>query len=422
MALNLIRNSKVFFTTNVNATTGVVNTTGFNGGNTFEIQVLDGFSFSQSTNADTITLSEAGPTPNRGQRSYNTSLAPVDFSFSTYVRPTTELAKANAQNGTSYTGSSGQATAEEKYLWSAFASSTGYVGTTAAGWTTAYTAVVAPGYVGSRAQSVVTFGGSQAHQLAKFGIIIVLEATTYVIDNCALDQVTIDFGIDAIATLAWTGKGTALKTLATTLLLTPNANNSTYHITSGSYTGSFAAKDTNAKYIANKLSTSYVGSGVNNDITMNGYIGTNVYTVALTGGSITLSNNLTYLTPSNLGVVNTPITYFTGARAISGTMNAYLRTGTKNTAELFDAISTQATTSSDTKWALAIQMGGLTNPDRLDLVIGGAMMQVPSVTSESVISTTLNFTAQGYVGTNTANTGTYDIEQSNEAQIRYVAA
>ena len=107
MALSLIRNSRLFVTYNVDQVTGVIATSGFTPTNTQEIQVLDGFSFSQNTNADTITLSEAGPTPTRGQRSFNNSLAPVDFSFSTYVRPA------------KYT----TVTAEERFLWNALVSS-----------------------------------------------------------------------------------------------------------------------------------------------------------------------------------------------------------------------------------------------------------------------------------------------------------
>jgi hypothetical protein len=60
------------------------------GDRAFRIPVLEGFSFSQSTNASEITLSEmqdsAGQS-RRGRKSFNDSLAPVDWSFSTYLRP-----------------------------------------------------------------------------------------------------------------------------------------------------------------------------------------------------------------------------------------------------------------------------------------------------------------------------------------------
>ena len=46
MALNLVRNSKVFFTTNVDATTGnILQGSAFTAANTTEIQILDGFTF-----------------------------------------------------------------------------------------------------------------------------------------------------------------------------------------------------------------------------------------------------------------------------------------------------------------------------------------------------------------------------------------
>ena len=423
MAVSLIRNSRVFVTYNVNSVTGLINSgSGFTATNTFEVQVLDGFSFTQSTTAETVVLSEAGPTPSRGQRSFNTQLAPVDWSFSTYARPQSETGLKNLENSTSYVGSAVMARAEEEYLWALFASKDGYIGSSAKGWFTDFDLAYAPGYKGSSAQSVVTFNNSNAHQLGKFGLIVHMEGTVYLIDNCAIESATIDFGIDQITTIAWAGKGTRIRqvTGGSSWTLTAAAGN-TVTFGGGSYTGAAYAKDTTAKYIANKLSTSYVGSGINNDITLNGYIGSNVYTVALTGGNITFANNLTYLTPSNLGVMNVPITYFTGARAITGTLNAYLKTGNKLTGDLFDSILNNASTAADNKYSLAIQLGGITNTNRVDIVVGGAMMQIPTVNAEQVISTTINFTAQGYVGTATANTGTFDIEQSNEAQVRYLA-
>ena len=61
------------------------------GANVWEIPVLDGFSFSQATNSSEITLNEAiNATTGKSRRSrqmFNDSLAPAEWSFSTYVRP-----------------------------------------------------------------------------------------------------------------------------------------------------------------------------------------------------------------------------------------------------------------------------------------------------------------------------------------------
>ena len=56
----------------------------------WEVPVLDGFSFSQSTNQSEISLSEmqgADGLSRRGNRVFTDSLAPAEWSFSTYVRP-----------------------------------------------------------------------------------------------------------------------------------------------------------------------------------------------------------------------------------------------------------------------------------------------------------------------------------------------
>ena len=56
----------------------------------FEIPVLDGFSFSQATNATEVTLNEMSAGSNnsrRGRKMFNDSLAPAEWSFSTYMRP-----------------------------------------------------------------------------------------------------------------------------------------------------------------------------------------------------------------------------------------------------------------------------------------------------------------------------------------------
>ena len=45
----------------------------------------------------------------------------------------------------------------------------------------------------------------------------------------------------------------------------------------------------------------------------------------------------------------------------------------------------------------------------------GAVLTIPTVSTEQVISTTINFTAQGTTGTD------FDLDVSNEIEIRYIA-
>lgn len=373
MAFNLIRNSRVFFTTNVNSL-GIVQTAGgFDATNTREIQVLDGFSFTQNTTAQTITLAEAGAAPVRGQRSFNTALEPVDFSMSTYIRPDVV---------------SGNVAAEESVLWNALASAAA-IGQANAAW------------VAGETESTVSFAHSDVHQLQAFGLLILIDNVCYVIDNAALDSATIDFGIDAIGTIAWAGKGTALRQLSG-VSATQGASVSFTGLGVGS---AAKGKETTARYIANKLSV----------LTISSVSLSKSYTVALTGGSITINNNLTYLTPANLGVVNQPITYFTGTRAVSGSLTAYLRTGTNTSATLLQDFLANVNTASETKYNISLSMGGASTPNRVELDLPLAMLSVPTVSSEQVISTTVNFTAQGSTGS------TYDLEQTNELTVTYIA-
>jgi hypothetical protein len=472
MALNLSRNTRVWFTTNVNSVTGVINdaATAFaatSAANTFEIQVLDGYSFSQATTAQDITINEAGTSPVRGKRAFNTALNPADFTFSTYIRPV----------GTTAT----TVTAIEKCLWNALAgddaidtaptvivsasvatrtvTTTGVVSNvvltgTATGisvgdslWLTAMgdttwnssaagpltvTSVVAStnttiggvfakapaGTVSSTASAstkaargqwfetatgsyaMASLAGSNKNQLQKFGLIFQLDNAFYAIDNCALNQAVIDFGLDAISTIAWSGNGTAVKQLTT--------------LTAASQLSSASAYNTAANYITNKLSTVSLVSKIGGN---DGTAGTS-YIVPITGGSITINNNIKYITPSNIGVVNQPIGYYTGTRAISGTLNAYLRTGTATeTGALLTAL---LASGAETKYKLQVEIGGITNAVHVELEMPGVTLQVPSVDVKDVVSTTINFSAQG--SDTVATNQLYDITATNDLLIRYYSA
>ena len=128
---------------------------------------------------------------------------------------------------------------------------------------------------------------------------------------------------------------------------------------------------------------------------------------------MTIANNLTYLTPANLGVVNRPFTYFTGTRAISGSINAYLRAGATNTAGLLADMLAGSTTDVDPAFAIQVDVGGSSNATKVSFSMPATVLTIPTVATEQVISTTINFTAQG------SATGAFDIGQANELEVRY---
>jgi len=428
MAFNLIRNSRVFYTSNVDTTTGAVKTSGFTTANTREIQVLEGFSFSQNTTSETVTLNEAGAAPVRGQRSFNTALDPADFSFTTYMRP--------QDGGTNIT-------AEECVLWNAMFSATevGTVGSvvnagsfvvgqnytivsadnSAGGATTSFTSIGASAntvgtrftatgagtgtgsarvtnqaWVDGTSSANLIVANSDKHQLLPFGLVIVVDETTFVIDNCVLNTATIDFGLDAIASVQWAGQGGTLRQITS-----PTIGSGTL---SGSISGNFLQKVTTCPYIANKLSIVTLDEGIG--------AGGTAYTVPITGGSLTISNNVTYLTPANLATVNKPVTYFTSTRAISGSLNAYLRTGTGFTAELMQTMLNNSATAVSPAFFMNISIGG-TGTTKVDFTMPAVVLTIPTVNAEQVVSTTINFTAQG------STSSAFDIGAANELSITY---
>lgn len=382
MAVNLLRNARVFFTTAVDSVTGVVDTAHLTT-DTWEIQVLDNMTFSQNTTQETVTLNEAGATPVRGQVAFNTALEPVDWSFTTYMRPNVIDAGTDV------------VVCEEKYLWNAM-----FAVDPIGGSNPAWTDVTAA----SGSKSLVVTN-SQKHQFQKFGLIIVMGDMGFVIDNCAIDQATVDFGLDAIAAISWSGKGTAIRQLEGLTAATSQTDGASVAFSgNASITGSATNKYTGAKYITNKLSTITLAKVTGGAVS---------YDVPITGGSLTIANNISYLTPANLGVVNQPITYFSGTRAITGTLNAYLRRDAvaNKTGELLQWMLANTNTVQP-QFSMAIDVGG-NNTVKVAFDFPATMLTIPTVNVEQIISTSINFTAMG----NTANA--FDVEAANEMTVKY---
>ena len=99
------------------------------------VPVLDGFSFSQATNASEITLNEmedATGRSRRGRRLFNDSLSAAEWSFSTYVRPFKAAGGTvySADNGGRADATANKTHAVEEMLWVAMAGQNVYDKTT----------------------------------------------------------------------------------------------------------------------------------------------------------------------------------------------------------------------------------------------------------------------------------------------------
>ena len=531
----------------------------------WEIPVLDGFSFSQSTNQSEISLSEmqgSDGLSRRGNRVFTDSLAPAEWSFSTYVRPFLDSnsehraveealwavmagadsysdesvsgslklgAGANAftnatggdtasdrtngtytvnnrtagidgtgPNGTGITGNAGTGTGvgweidvtvsggavtatnvisggsnfddgETIILTSALLGGTGNVtltiksGGTEDRNTNFYRDIDAdtnspfgPAVaVPSATNQAINFSQSNRAVLGTCNLYFVMETSTtnpmvYKLESAAFNEASIDFEVDGIATINWSGfakqvkdlqsdgkvKITTNKTgtlettgfggagqpaaqaaLATGDIMLDNSDGFKMGIkTASSATAADFAKDeavnnTNT-FIRNRL-TQLLVSDNSGDTTA---FPSGSYNLTLTGGNITISNNISYLVPEELGSVNVPIEHVTGGRTVNGNFTCYLTldTATGNNSTSVELFNDMTTTGGGldkvvNDFNVTFQIGGaVANTPRLNVLIPKCHIDVPTHSVEDVISLETNFAAY-----------TTDFNVANEVQLEY---
>ena len=359
--------------------------------NTFRIGVLDGYSFSQASENTDITVSEAGATPQRAQKRFNDSLAPAEWSFQTYVRP--------YKHGAASIRTSGNHDMVENILWAAIAGKDITGG--------ALTGTSASAVTSDGTDCDVAFLRSDHHELLKLNIFFALENTTYRLNDCQVNQVEVDFSIDGIATLSWSGNATSIDQVATAIEdpskalavdISDNSNNSS--VTTSTYVEQINYVDItgpdDADYLRNKLSTlSLVVDSAQGGGASAGGLDAKTYSIAITGGSITIANNITYLTPETLGQVDKPIGSFSGARQISGSLTCYLDTKTNGSNQLLSDLSA-ATNLISPQFNMSLFMGNASGTvPNVEFDIPKAHLSIPTIETADVISTTVEFAAIG---------------------------
>lgn len=358
------------------------------GSTMWEIPVLNGFSFSQASNTTDVTLAEFSDASNisrRGKRTFTDSVAPAEFSFSTYARPYT----------VDNTGTDVHHAVEEA-LWAMFAgvAASAYSSPTL-GWTDGITQSTASGddVVGAK----IDFNSSNKLVFPTGTIYFKFPGNAgqgspvdlwYELDNAVLTEASMDFDIDGITTISWSGQAQSLSEPT----VPPTVSGA---ITTGiSNTGNF---------VRNRLTqlsiTPAAGQGLSTS-----------YGVVLTGGSVSLTNEVSFVTPETIGIVNKPLAPVMGARSISGSFTCYLDNATDASADLIEDLLLASTLVTNS-FKLIFDVGGTGTSPAIRLTMPQAMLELPTHSIDDVISVEANFMALPS-----------DISDTDELTITYVGA
>jgi len=438
--------------------------------NVWQLPVLNGYSFKQSTNSSQVTLSEmASATGNsrRGQVSFNDSLAPAEWSFDVYSRPTLstvvrapeEILWHSLFAETGFTPAAGTATGlpitsatitgttlvatfttpaptggtyfkvGDSITTSGLSAAVGTTGASGTFVVTAVTNTTVSYTVPASVSGVVTATAALAKstsfsatateldfltassnkvKLATFDMYFILGAakaggtadtyvaseltTIYKVANCVVNEATVNFAIDGITTVSFSGMGTSITELP-----------------SWTFTGVATNPDQSVATTHTLIQTGVTSTTnmIRNRLTALNIVGTNpginagapkTYNITLTGGSITISNNVNFLTPETLGVVNTPLGHVTGTRSVSGTFTAYLDELTNGSIDLYQDLLT-ATNLITNKHQLQFFVGGKgaaagypASPGVM-FDMGQCHLEIPTINVADVIAVDINFTA-----------------------------
>ncbi len=383
----------------------------------WEVPILDGFSFSQATNSSEITLAEMESTTGssrRGRRLFNDSLAPVEWSFSTYMRPFKSAGGGAAGNA----DNAAEVHSVEEVLWALMAAADTY---SSYQFTRAANAVAGPVVTPATGSKGITFAESNRSVLPTatlYFFVNTAEANpvVYKLTNGAVNEAAIDFDVDGIATINWSGfaknivdmqsAGDVFVQAGSSFSISRTAGDvildNTDDFKLGLYTGATAGVmatdagvDSTAAFIRNRLTQCIVNT---TDTTA---FPSGDYYLTLTGGNVTVSNNITYLVPEELGNVNLPIEGVTGGRTVSGNFTCYLTLDTAganrgSSVDLFNDMTTSGKGLDKVvnDFQVTFQIGGATaDIPRLYINMPKVHIDVPVHSVEDVISVETGFGA-----------------------------
>jgi len=389
-------------------------------GKLWEIPVLDGFSFSQATNSSEVTLNEmesSAGVSRRGRRAFNDSLAPADWSFSTYMRPFASSA-TQSNTGPSSTNfwvdngsTAGDYHCVEEALWGLMAGakdmSAAMEFTNSAGTSKVTDQILAASSQCGADCLAVNFDSSNIAIPADTCNIYMLlgddNFKLYKLSSACVNEASIDFDVDGIATINWSGYASEIEdvtgdishevatasapssgTVAGDYMLITDDGNRLYKFTDTSggvqptITEAVTATD---NFIRNRLTQLSIAES-----------GGSTYTVTITGGNVTISNNINYLTPEELGTVNVPLAAILGARSVSGSFNAYMDNVALGADGFYKRLLALNSTVTN-NFSTTFKVGGTAAGPKSIFTLGTCHVEIPTHDVSDLISVSTNFMA-----------------------------
>lgn len=365
MSINLSRNTRLWVSSVL---------TGHDNSNTFEIPIQEDYSLGQNVNTSDVSIDEAGPTPSRGSRRFNDSLNPVDWSFSTYSTPYLDTNHYLV----------------DMLLWHALAAGESVTPdfTNNGGTSPVY---------GDATSFNVDFTSNSEHVLTPIHLYFKIDNQMYLIENAQVSQAEISIDISDIFQVSWSGQGIEYKEIADPTFVDTDGSNGLAFAASSPTSGKYVKVNSGKQYLVNKLTVMDFNSDAAPTSDDN-------YSIPITGASITISNNVTYLTPSTLSEVDKPIGSFTGSFEVTGSLNAYLRnTGGDGTvgspygaAELLSHMQDKLDSAVVNESNIVLHVGGKGAGKKVaTITVPLAHITLPSLETDDVISTTIEFKGLG---------------------------
>lgn len=303
----------------------------------------------------------------------------------------------------------------------------------------------------------INFFDSNRSAIGEFDIYFVLSAgetgrLVYRLKNAVINEASVDFDIDGIATINWSGMAgqiedvspnasTGAKTATGNVVALPGSDPGSttdnpavtaQRSANGATAGDIwlDANDDDRFYVGivnggagstaigvNWIPAIAEGTGaadtdnfIRNRLTqitleVNSEFNTSVgnryetsYNIPITSGNITISNNITFLTPEELGKVNQPLRHVTGTRTVTGSATCYL--GSSDAADnrsknLFEDLVGDINTIVN-KFSLTFDVGGKQSGfPRLQFNMPLCHLEIPSHSIDDVISLETNFHGLG---------------------------